>query len=635
MIPVFRLIFGFCAIFAMIGKGPTTGLGRIFEPPEVSDVGDELANAYRDDAAEHGHVVEAGRPFLEWARDVPEPKRPLDLDRFRFQRELYSPAGEQARSITVRKAAQIGVSAWLIRVALRLADVGRTVLYIMPRERQALEFSTMRIKPVIAASSYLRTRQKTHESASDTKRLKSIGTGYLALRGSTSEDELVSVDADVLCLDEYDRLTQKNLPRVEQRVTSAFSAGLMRNVSTPTIPNYGVDKPYRAGDQRLWHVRCACGEWTPMKGTETFVQVLDHATATLRCPKCGKALDVRQGEWVATFPDQDRPISYWAPKFVVPGIDLAALIERSKGTKETQRRAHHNEDLGEAWQPASAGLTDEQLRAATRDYEMSPDGYYGWNPVTAGVDVAFSRALNVRISEHLSEHEKRALWIGEIDDGKAPWGPTSLNRWEILAEVMQRFRIHMIVIDYMPDPTVVRGFCERFYGRAYRVQWHDQLSAVLTRPDKLGDPTKLNARYLEGIDSTLDLVRRQANLLPVLRPEDYDSHMKARVLVTEELESNDSIGGTGTERRRTSSDGSFAQYWLKVGPDDYLQAESYDVIATHMLYVHRETGAIADTSGILAQRPPIHEALGEWREQAPDDLGYSEPDDDPQTGWSD
>src|SRR4051812_35284705 len=124
------------------GKGPTTGLGAIFEPPADADVGEELRDAFRDDAQEHGLVVEGDLPFIEWVREVPDPKRPLDLDRMRFQVEpFYSGHAEIARLIRYMKAAQIGASAGVIRWALRHADRGRTVLYAMPKERQATEFS--------------------------------------------------------------------------------------------------------------------------------------------------------------------------------------------------------------------------------------------------------------------------------------------------------------------------------------------------------------------------------------------------------------------------------------------------------------------------------------------------------------
>jgi hypothetical protein len=617
----------------VIAGKPTTGLGRIFEPPAERPVEDELRAAYTDDAQERGLEVQTDRPFIERAAEMPTPKRPLDLDRFRFQRELYTEQGLHDRELIVKKAAQIGVSEWLVRWMLILADLGATVLYIMPRLLQATEFSDMRVKRVIEASAYLRTRQDLHRtSKTDTKRLKSIGEGFVAIRGSKSEAELISVDADAVAMDEYDRLVIGNLPQVEQRVTGPMSRGQLRKVSTPTIPNFGISKEFLRTDQRRWHVRCGglsrrgkrgagCGEWVRMSGMETYLDVLDHDDAVLRCPRCRRELDVREGEWVAEFTDGDRPRGYHAPKFVVPGVNLAGIVERGKRTSAKERKSFHNEDLGEDWMAESAGLTQDQLMAAVRAYTCDGSGYVGFKPVTMGIDVAASRALNVRISEHLSEHQKRALWIGEIDDGRAPWGPMpSKSAFEILTLCLERFRVRMAVIDYMPDPRIVRAWCERHRGRVFRVQWHDKLKAVLTRPDPKGDPTKLNARYLEGIDATLDLIRQQKNLLPDERPEDFDDHLKARVLDTVEDEET----------------GEVVQRWVRTGPDDYLQAEAYDVIATHMMYVQQAGGAIGGASGhVVATRPDVVEQQGDdLRGAADDGLDYSPgPDENPASGW--
>lgn len=631
----------------MIGRGPSTGLGRIFDPPADEPLDDELRRAYEDDSREQGIQVAATDSFLDFAAAVPEPKRPLDLDRFRFQRELYSRQGEDAALISVMKAAQIGVSAWLIRWTLRTADRGATALYIMPRERQATEFSTLRLGPVIQGSPYLRARQDLRRTAkSDTKRLKSIGEGFVAVRGSKSEDELVSVDADALALDELDRLVQGNLPRVMQRVTGPLAWNLVRQVSTPTIPNYGIGAAFADSDQRRWTVRCECGKWHTMRGIETFHTLLDHEHAvinregrqiggppiTIRCDACRRALDVRAGEWVAAYTDGQRPVGYHAPKFVVPGVNLAGVVHRSRATKERAKRAFHNEDLGEPWQSVNAGLTDEQILAAVRPYRMLRDGYIGANPVTMGVDVADNRGLNVRISEHLSEHEKRALWIGIVDDGLAPWGATTGSAYEVLTKIMDRFRVRMAVIDYMPDPRLVRGWCELHYGRAYRVGWSDNQRAVLQRSDPKGDPTKLSARYYEGMDATLDLIRRQANLLPEDRPENYDRDLKGRVLLEVEVEEDESAA---PERQGGARVGQLVQRWIKTGPDDYLQAEAYDVIATHMMYVHEAGGQIAAQDGtIVAGRTGDVAMTGEAYRQRADPLDYSPgPSDEPLGGW--
>jgi hypothetical protein len=640
----------------VIGRSPTTGLGRIFMPPASTDVEDELRQAFADDSREQGIVVASADTFLDFSAAVPEPKRPLDLVRFRFQRELYSAEGEIAALISVMKAAQIGVSAWLIRWALRAADRGATVLYVMPRERQATEFSTLRVGTVIQTSDYLRSRQDLRRTAkSDTKRLKSIGDGFLAVRGSKSEDELVSVDADALALDELDRLVQSNLPRVMQRVTGPLAWNVVRQVSTPTIPNYGIALAFADSDQRRWHVRCGglkptglaeggCGAWHMIAGGETFATLLDHKAAVLnragqqtdgppivlRCTHCRRELDVREGEWVAAHPDGQRPIGYHASKFVVPGANLAGVVHRSRATKDKAKRAFHNEDLGEPWQAVNAGLTDEQILAAVRSYRMVT-GYSGSNPVTMGVDVAFSRGLNVRISEHLSDHEKRALWIGVIDDGIAPWGKTTGSVHQVLTQIMERFRVRMAVIDYMPDPRLQRGWCELHYGRAYRVGWSDNQRAVLTRPDARGDPTKLSARYYEGMDATLDLIRRQANLLPEDRPDDYDAHLKGRVLLEVEAEEDESAAPS---RQGGARVGQLVQRWIKVDDDDYLQAEAFDVIASHMMFVHEAGGQIAAQDGTIVAARSSDMDMTDDSFRGRDGLDWSPgPSDEPLGGW--
>lgn len=629
----------------MLGAA-TTGLSRIFAPPETEPVEREMRLAFDDQARERGVTVAGKQTFLEWSRAVPEPKRPLDLDRFAFQRELYSHDGETAPLVSIIKGAQIGVSAWLIRWALRTADRGATTLYIMPRERQATEYSKLRISPVVAASSYLRSRQNLRTDArSATMRLKSIGDGYLAVRGSKSEHELVSVDADALALDELDRLVQDNLPQVMQRVTGVLAWNVVRQVSTPTIPNYGISKAFAASDQRRWHVRCGglpgsrlaaggCGKWHRLAGMETFLDLVEHEHAVinsedrqvagppirLRCSSCSRDLDVREGEWVAAHLDGDRPIGYHAPKFVMHGVNLVAIVARSRATKITAKRAFHNEDLGEGWQSTNAGLTDEQIAAAVQPYRMNSSGYAGNNPVSMGVDVGDGKGLNVRISEHLSPHEKRALWIGVVNDGIAPWGRCTLSAFKILSEIMVRYRVSMAVIDHMPDPRLSRAWCELHFGRAFRCGWSDNQRAVLARPDAEGDPTHLMARYYEGMDATLDLIRRRVNHLPEDRPEGYDQHLKGRVLLEEETEDDETRPAAARGGPRI---GELVQRWIKIGPDDYLQAEAYDVIATEMMHVQAAAAGISRADGtIVAGRPDDVQATQDAYDQRDD--GYTD-----------
>jgi hypothetical protein len=61
-------------------------------------------------------------PFLTWALRVPEPKTgTLDFARFPFQRELYEQGGEPG-DVVIKKATQLGVSAFALRFALYWVD---------------------------------------------------------------------------------------------------------------------------------------------------------------------------------------------------------------------------------------------------------------------------------------------------------------------------------------------------------------------------------------------------------------------------------------------------------------------------------------------------------------------------------
>lgn len=609
----------------MIGSRPTTGLGQLFGTPPRTPVEDDLRDAVAESQARQGLVTEGARSFLEWAAKVPEPRGPLDFDRFAFQRDLYSQEVEQAHDVVVMKGTQIGISAWLIRWCLRRADRGKTIMYIFPGGAQMADFVRLRIDPVINRSPYLRQRtadrklESPDEKVTNNVRAKSVGPGTLLMRGSRSLDDLQSIDADAIAFDEYNRLAQGNIPEAEQRTTGPMSDDMKRRVGVPTIPNFGISEAYAESDQRAWTVRCAMGHWNPMRGAETLADNVDAKAGVLVCKQCRRPLDVRKGEWVASYADRDR-IGFQIPKFAMYGADIPAIVERSRATSPAAIKSHRNSDLGESWQSAEAGLSQANLDAATRDYSMSPQGYQGDLPVTMGVDVAVSRALNVRISAHVTEHRKRALWIGQIDDGIAPWGPMpGVSAFDILRLVMSRFRVRMVAIDHLPDGRLVRAFCADFPGRAWRVMYVEQRKVIdFDEPEQAA-----KVRQLETIDATVSMVQRQANELPLDRPgpdpergtKGYDAEMQARVLDT-------------TIHPET---GAVHTGWQKTGADDYLQCEVYDVVATHAYYASL---ALGEMTGAEGSSPA---GGGEAPDVAPEDQpGFTESAPNWQSGdeWS-
>jgi phage terminase large subunit GpA-like protein len=151
------------------------------------------------------------------------------------------------------KSSQCGISAAAVSLALYAADVwGAHVLYVLPTEDLAQGFSDTRVKTAISSDPYLRSR--VHST--DAKSLKRLGAGNLYFVGSGSEARALSVPADVLILDEFDRLDQRHLAKFRSRLSAPTSMKLKRYFSNPSFPEAGIHTRWLSSDQRTWLVRC-------------------------------------------------------------------------------------------------------------------------------------------------------------------------------------------------------------------------------------------------------------------------------------------------------------------------------------------------------------------------------------------
>jgi hypothetical protein len=511
----------------------------------VADPWDVFGEVFALDEAE-----ETGRrqPFMDWAMAVPEPKTgPLDFDRFPFQRQLYE-QGADDKEMVVKKATQVGVSTYLLRWTMYHADIrGLTALYVFPKRHQMYDFADARIKAAIQGSQYLKARIPSEHV--NNKGLKRIGVGHLYCRGSESRDDLQSIDADVLCLDEYDDLRVENIPDAERRL-SGSRVGLLRRVGVPSIPGFGLDKLYDRSDQRRWYVKCPNGHQQPLD----YGANVDEDAVRLVCgtQSCRKPLDVRKGEWVVGNAAADVR-GYHVPRLVVPGVDLRSIIEAHYKTSPYERQVHHNKDLGEAYAPAEGRLTLDALESASRaEIPLVAEPYIGGDLVTGGIDVASTRNLNVRISRHDEDREQALpLYVGEAAG------------FAEVANLIERYDVKLACIDHLPEGRSAMALAEKFPGRVYLARFgtHDDV----IKPDL--DRRAVSARRTPCIDATFATIREQRRLLPGEKPPGYIEQMQALVRVVEEAED----GRMKVDYRAASG-----------RPYDYAMAEVYDLLAREL-----------------------------------------------------
>lgn len=531
----------------------------------VREAGRERLRLRRADR-EHRHV-----DFLEWAQRIPEPKGMLDFDRFPFQPEMYRALGICKEGV-VMKSTQVGVSAFLVRWTMFWPDTrGVTALYVFPKNKQMYDFSDTRVKPLIEGSEYLQSRMPYGSVRN--KGLKKIGLGHCYYRGSESKHDLQSVDADLVALDEYDDLSPGNIPDAERRI-SGSQLGLIRRVGVPTTPEWGIARVYSRSDCRRWFVECErCGEWQHIDFWANVKVVVEDnivVSAERVCRHCDKPIDVAKGEWVAEFPEREVP-GFHVSRLIVPGADMKAIAVASREKEAHKVEVFHNKDLGLPLSNATGGLDRETIAAAISAAESHYKGpvpqlrgYAGENMVTMGVDVASARNLNVRISEHIDSlyqpgHRKRGLFIGEVES------------FDDVAELMRTHRVTIACIDHLPEQRLALGLAERFAGQVYVVHYSQQQFEPLVVDT---DSRKVGVQRVPVMDATIEIMRAQRNLLPGELPADYVDHMVAN--------------------RRTREKDQFGKETVRYessGPDDYFQAEVYDVVATEVLKVRLEVDA--------------------------------------------
>ena len=220
---------------------------------------------------------------------------------------------------------------WFMRYRGRVVFTSNT----FPRDKQLIDFSTTRVSAAFAES----PRMAALMGVPNQVFTKRIGDSYWIFRSAWESNLGEGVDADGVTLDEKDRMRDKvEFAFKESLKSSRF--GWFREVSTPTLPNHGIDVPFRASDQQVWMVKCEkCGDWQEITWKENIVQVKDFPLGCKELPaesyeflcrkqKCRGKLDrVYSGRWVARFPDREHIRGYHIPQLIAPWLSATRIMQ--------------------------------------------------------------------------------------------------------------------------------------------------------------------------------------------------------------------------------------------------------------------------------------------------------------------
>jgi hypothetical protein len=335
---------------------------------DVSGLIDKLVDA--STATERKRLMLRHRPFLVQPLNDPHPHK------------VY------------KKGRQVGVSELSVTEVLWFLDSHPNTkwIYTFPREKQLTDFSTTRITEAMGES----PRMKHLFGVPNQTFLKKVGaSSFLLLRSAWESNLGEGVDADGVTFDEKDRM-KEGIEVAFRESLSSSKYGLLREVSTPTLPGRGVDATFMHSDQQEWHVKCEkCGLWQPIEYPDNVVQMMDVAPGAKELPpgayeyrcrkeRCRGSLDRVHGYWVPKYPTRKNIRGYLIPQTICPWISATEMMQKKIDYKFQQ--FWENYVLAKTSIGENVLLSEQDFVDSVAGHDLvfarSPD----WAEISVGID---------------------------------------------------------------------------------------------------------------------------------------------------------------------------------------------------------------------------------------------------------
>lgn len=366
------------------------------------------------------------------------------------------------------------------------------VLHLFPTSDDVQDFSRARFNTLIDNNPDTIGRFVRN---TDAVNIKQVQSAMLYLRGAKStrhieglrktSSKLKSIPVDRIVFDERDEMDQAMIDMALERVSHS-TVKEIEELSTPTVPDYGIDKSYALSDQRVWMVKCDGCNRSYCLETEfpkCLAKGLDGKVRRV-CVHCGKEIFPFNGHWEAMSPDRD-VVGWWISQlnsaYVDPG-EILRLFESLGQPGIMSKQEFYNSKLAQAYVEAENRLTRRDLeRCLTMDAMATRhDG-----PCAMGVDVG--TWLHVVIGCRPNESTRRIIHLCRVKE------------WNELHNLAMRFNVSVAVIDGEPERHKVREFkaaepysiflCDYQEGARGAPRWDTEAGTVVGNRTEILDRT--------------------------------------------------------------------------------------------------------------------------------------------------
>lgn len=362
-------------------------------------------------------VASSPLAWLTLNKTLTENQQPLEFTQHRFLLDLYA---DMHDDIVVIKSAQVGESVERIFKALWCANfLDANIIYVLPTKNITDDFVVPKVNPIIAANPHIAKLIKN-----DSKSLKQVGKRFIYFSGAFSESAAIMKSADILILDELDRMKSQAIVNMFDSRLQASKLGYRWRLSNPSGIGYGVDALWKDSDMRYWFVECShCAHraWMDFSKEEMyegkFSHYIDQEKEIYACGNCELEIydkDRINGEWITRYPSRHRH-GYWISQMMAPWVSAKRILEQKE---ESNIEFFYNFVLGKAYTPSDMIVNRETILRACAPSLITKSG------VAMGVDQdAGGQYYVLMTSEGIFAHGYAKSWE-EIEHLKLMYSAT-------------------------------------------------------------------------------------------------------------------------------------------------------------------------------------------------------------------
>ena len=481
-------------------------------------------------------------PILDWVQKVQLGAGPFQIDGHEYQIDQLH--DESPRQV-YKKGAQLGETEVNVLKSMHGLISGRYpqgVLYLFPTVNDVTDFSKGRFSPLLDDNPEISDLVRNTDSVS----VKRIRKSMLYLRGARvtgkiegikkTSSSLKGIPVDRIAFDEVDEMDPSMIDLALERLSHS-KVKEEAYLSTPSIPDFGIDRLYNQSDARLWMIRCQrCG-------TETCLEIefpcclleLSDGRVIRVCKKCKGEIFPKDGHWLAQYPSRSKDlVGWWISQLNSAYVDPGKILKAFRNPPNRNLTEFYNSKLGMAYISADNRLTVNDVYSCCGQDVMAMN--HG-GPCAMGVDIG--GLLNVLVGFKPKEKTLQVCYMARV---------SSFND---VHDIAQRFNVKFAVVDMEPELRKAREFQA---GEPYPVFLCDYVDSVVTGPVWDEEKKIVKVNRTEVCDTTHDLVASSGPFVLPRRNEEVEVFAKQLCNIAKVLQEDPETGSREYRYRKLGED---------------------------------------------------------------------------------